>query len=92
MNINHLDLRGGEYHKHAHTPELRGATDAVLHVLSEINISFAPLLRVDADWHPFLRGRLRDIRTHTSHTSAARTHTEALRAVTALTDVSAALR
>lgn len=73
MNISHPDLCAGEDHKHTHTYtntlKPRSAVDTVLHVLSEINISFALLLYSDADWHPFLRGQLRDMHTHT-HTCA----------------------
>lgn len=51
-------------------------------VLSEINISFAPLHWLNADWHPFLRGQLRDMHTHAdtcpdnpnTHTVGAQSH------------------
>lgn len=90
MNISYLDLRGREDNKHAHTyTKQRTAADTVLHVLSQINISFALLLCLDADWHPFLRGQLRDMRTHTP-IHPARTHT-CPEPLFALTDVSAVL-
>lgn len=60
-----LDLSGlcvEEHHKR-HTHKQRRAVCTVLRVLSEINISFALLHCLDADWHPFLRGQLRDMHT-----------------------------
>lgn len=77
-----LDLSGlcvEEHHKR-HTHKQRRAVCTVLRVLSEINISFALLHCLDADWHPFLRGQLRDMHTcaHThSHTANTHTHTDA---------------
>lgn len=73
-----LDLSGlcvEEHHKR-HTHKQRRAVCTVLRVLSEINISFALLHCLDADWHPFLRGQLRDMHTcaHT-HSHTANTHT-----------------
>lgn len=65
MNISYADPCAREDHKRTHTPKQRRAADTVLHVLPEINISFALLLCLDADWHPFLRGQLRDTHTQT---------------------------
>lgn len=75
-----------------HALKQRSAVDTVLHVLSEINISFALLLCLDADWHPFLRGQLRDMHTHTyalSHTQ--HTLLACSGPLFALTDVAAVL-
>lgn len=95
MSISYLDLCVGEDDKltqsHTHMVKQGAAVDTVLHVLSEINISFALLLCLDADWHPFLRGQLMDMHTHvysaSGHTPTrthALTHSEALRAVVCL--------
>lgn len=93
MNISYLDLRSEEDNKHTYTRahRNRAAADTVLHVLSQINISFALLLCLDADWHPFLRGQLRDVSTHTI-LSTQHTHTlNNSEPLFALTDVSAML-